>query len=239
MNIRLNFVNSAQFALTAAPRRRSLSSLKDYLMSAIKLTFRNNAQDITNTDVVLFQKNTDASVNHDVIAWKVIRQCAIGDVNSFPYPLTQQLSIVDPWGRYSALQDAGNGDVFSVGEPADQGGTVLTRTRERGNPNMITVRNDLAVGSIDIVMYKDGRQLSFKMGVAPGEESVFEMSPYIYIGTCAGVDEGDILDADTVSSSFTKLSLLGLKSADINMSGGGSGTRAAPLVFALANQKYA
>lgn len=207
-------------------------------MSSIKLTFRNNSQDVKNTDIVMFQKNTDATVNEEVIAWKVIQNCGIGDFNPFAYPMTQQVSIVDAWGNYSPTQDANNGDVFAVTDAGGVTGTVLTRTRERGNPNMITVRNDLAMGSISIAVYKDGRQISKKDGVSPGEESVFELLPYLYIGTCSDLEEGEVMDSDTVARSLTKLSLLGLKSADINMTGGGTGQLATPFVFALGAQKY-
>ncbi|HXA47968.1 MAG TPA: hypothetical protein VNW52_10090 [Burkholderiaceae bacterium] len=207
-------------------------------MSAIKLTFRNNSQDVKNNDVVMFQKNTGASVNDDAIAWKVIHNCAVGDFNPFDYPMTQQVSVVDSWGNYSALQDANNGDVFSVTNANGLTGTVLTKTRETGDLNMITVRNDLTTGSIDVVVYKDDRQIAQKTGVSPGDESVFELLPYLYIGTCSDVVEGDVMDSDTVQSCLTKLNLLGLKSSDIKMTGGGTGTTATAFVFALDKQKY-
>ena len=207
-------------------------------MSSIKLTFRNQSQDVKNTDIVLFQKNTGASVNEDAIAWKVIQNCGIGDFNPFQYPMTQQVSIIDSWGNYSPLQDANNGDVFSVTDARGLTGTILTKTREVGDPNMITVRNDLAVGSIDIAIYKEGRQLALKTGVSPADESIFELLPYLYVGTCSDIEEGDVMDSDTVQAVLTKLSLLGLKSSDIVMTGGGTGKLATAFNFQLANQKY-
>jgi hypothetical protein len=206
-------------------------------MSSIKLTFRNKSQDTKNSSVVLFQQDTGASVNDTAIAWKVIQNCGIGDFNPFDYPMTQQVSVIDAWGNYSPLLDANNGDVFSVTDAGGKTGTVLSKTRETGDPNMITVRNDLAIGSIDIAIYKDDRQLARKTGVSPGEESVFELLPYLYIGTCVDVEEGDVMDSDTVPSVLTKLSLLGLKSADIVMSGGGVGPKATPFVFQLDKEK--
>ncbi|KAF3998257.1 hypothetical protein [Glaciimonas immobilis] len=207
-------------------------------MSSIKLTFYNKSQDVKNNNIVMFQKNTGASVNESVIAWKVIENCGIGDFNPFDYPLTQQVSVIDLWGNYSPLQDANNGDVFSVTDAKGLTGTILSKTREIGDPNMVTVRNDLAIGSIDIAIYKDSRQLSLKSGVTPGDESLFELLPYLFIGTCVDVVEGDVMDSDTVQGSLTKLSLLGLKSADISMTGGGTGQLATAFVFTLDSQKY-
>lgn len=207
-------------------------------MSKIKLTFRNASQDVKNTDIVLFQKSIGASVNEDSIAWKVIQNCSIGDFNPFDFPMTQQVSIIDAWGNYSPLQEANNGDVFAVTDTNGLTGTVLSKTRDKGDPNMITVRNDLAKGSIDIVIYKDDRQLALKNGVSPGGESVFELLPHLYVGTCSDIEEGDVMDSDTVQSTLTKISLLGLKSADIVMSGGGTGRNATAFNFELKNEKY-
>lgn len=209
-------------------------------MSSIKLTFRNKSNDVDNTDIVMFQRLPDASVNEDAIAWKVIQNCSIGDFNPFLFPMTQQVTVVDAWGNYMPTQDANNGDVFSVAASAngDKGSHVLVKTRERGDPNMITVRNDLAKGSIDIVVYKDERRIAMKTGVTPGEESVFELQPYLYIGTCSQVDEDDVMNSDTIQGTPTKLSLLGLKSADIEMTGGGTGRDAVPFAFTLKNQRY-
>lgn len=206
-------------------------------MSSIKLTFRNKSQDTKNSSIVMFQQDTGATVDDTAIAWKVIQNCGIGDFNPFDYPMTQQVSVIDAWGNYSPLQDANNGDVFSVTDAGGKTGTILTKTRETGDPNMITVRNDLSVGSIDIAVYKDDRALALKTGVSPGEESVFELLPYLYIGTCSDVEEGDVMDSDTVPSVLTKLSLLGLKSADIVMTGGGVGPKATPFVFQLDKEK--
>lgn len=207
-------------------------------MSSIKLKFRNASQDVKNTNVVLFQRNTGASTNDNAIAWKVIQNCGVGDFNPFEYPMTQQVSVIDAWGNYSPLLDANNGDVFSVTDAGGRTGTILTKTREIGDPNMITVRNDLPTGSIDIAIYKDNRQLALKNGVSPGDESIFELLPFLYIGTCTDVEEGDVMDSDTVQSNLTRLSLLGLRSADIVLTGGGTGPLATQFVFALSNQKY-
>lgn len=206
-------------------------------MSSIKLTFRNKSQDTENSSVVLFQQDTGANVNDTAIAWKVIQNCGIGDFNSFDYPMTQLVTVIDAWGNYSPLLDANCGDVFSVTDVGGKTGTVLSKSRETGDPNMVTVRNDQAIGSIDVAIYKDDRQLARKTGVSPGEESVFELLPYLYIGTCVDVEEGDVMDSDTVPRVLTKLSLLGLKSADIVMSGGGAGPNATPFVFQLDNEE--
>lgn len=207
-------------------------------MSAIKLVFRNNSQQGTNNDIVLFQKNANANVNEDAIAWKVISNCGVNDFNPFDYPMTQQVCIVDAWGNYSPLLDANNGDVFAVTDVGGRTGSVLSKTRDIGDPNMITVRNDLPIGAVDIVIYKDDRQLARKTGVTPGEESVFELQPYLFIGTCSDIVEGDVMDSDTVQSCLTRLNLLGLRSADVTMSGGGTGRTATAYVFGLDKQRY-
>lgn len=95
----------------------------------------------------MFQQDTGASFNDNAIAWKVIQNCGIGDFNPFAYPMMQQVSVIDAWGNYSPLLDANNGDVFAFIDVGGKTGSTLTKTREIGDPNMITVRNDLAFGS--------------------------------------------------------------------------------------------
>ncbi|MBE7608294.1 hypothetical protein G6O43_25620, partial [Salmonella enterica subsp. enterica serovar 4:-:1,2] len=55
------------------------------------------------------------------------------------------------------------------------------------------------------------------------------------VGAAAAVSEGQALDPETLSNVKTELSLLGLASADIVMSGGGGDVVATPFRFSLQN----
>lgn len=58
------------------------------------------------------------------------------------------------------------------------------------------------------------------------------------MGTCVDVEECDVMDSGAVASITTKLNLLGFKSADIVITGGGVGPKATPFVFQLENEKF-
>jgi hypothetical protein len=128
--------------------------------------------------------------------------------------------------------------VFVVTNAGGNPGALLTKMREVGDPNMVTVLNELQVGAIDIAVFKDDRQIALRTGISPGAESTFEVMPYLYIGTCVDVEEGDVMNLDTISGDRCKLNLLGVKSADIVMSGGGAGPNATAFVFRLDSQRY-
>jgi hypothetical protein len=61
---------------------------------------------------------------------------------------------------------------------------------------------------------------------------MFEVLPYLHVADGSGLVEGELIDA-TVVRAATRISLLGLKSADLVW----TATAAAP-VFQLANQRF-
>lgn len=208
-------------------------------MKTIKLIFRNDAQPGVQHDVVLFQRNSAASIDDDVVAWKLIPQCDEGATYPFDYQLEQQVGIIDAWGNHTPLLHANGGDVFSVSDERGMTGTLLKPVCERGHPHVVAVRNDLDVGAISVIVYKDGRPLFKKNRVEPGELALFELKPELYVGACAHIEEGEVMNARIASAMQTKLDLMGLSSADIVMTGGGGGgvgRPARPLVFSLENQ---
>jgi hypothetical protein len=71
--------------------------------------------------------------------------------------------------------------------------------------------------------------------VAPQQEAVYEFQPTIWIGVASEVEEGATMASAIVTSTNTELSLLGIASADIVMTGGGPGQEATALQFNLDN----
>jgi hypothetical protein len=71
--------------------------------------------------------------------------------------------------------------------------------------------------------------------VAPQQEAVYEFKPMIWIGVASEVEEGATMASAIVSSTNTELSLLGIASADIVMTGGGPGENPRPFQFTLDN----
>ncbi len=49
----------------------------------VKLNFVNRSNDVSNSSVVIFQKNVATDFDKTTVAWKVIENCGIGDHHPF------------------------------------------------------------------------------------------------------------------------------------------------------------
>ena len=69
----------------------------------------------------------------------------------------------------------------------------------------------------------------------PWQKAVFEFKPTIWIGVASQVVQGQVMNSAIISNINTELSLLGIASADIVMTGGGPGANSTPFAFNLEN----
>lgn len=203
----------------------------------IKLNFINDSNDVNNSEVVIFAKNTATDFDETAIAWLVIRNCGHGDNHPFTYPMGFQVGASDSWGNYTPLLVANNGQQFSM--VLSPSGDVLQYSGPAASASEIEVRNGLQKGAINAGIYKSGKLYAWVTGIAPQQKAVFAFKPTLWIGVASQVEEGETMNSAIVSSIDTELSLLGIASADIVMTGGGAGPDAAPFVFTLANVIYA
>jgi hypothetical protein len=81
--------------------------------------------------------------------------------------------------------------------------------------------------------------IAMKTDIAPQQKAIFQFKPTIWIGVVPQVQTGDLMNQAIISQINTELSLLGVISADLIMTGGGSGTTARPYQFKLADIIYA
>ena len=199
----------------------------------VQLNFVNNSNDTNNSEVVVFQKNTATSFDELAVAWTVIKYCGPGDNHPFTFPMGMQVGASDSWGNYTPQLDAQNGQLFlmsltSTGDRLVAAGSG-TRSKE------VQVLNNLPKGAINASIYKDGRLLATKTSIAPQQKAVFEFKPTIWIGVVSQIVQGQVMNSAIISTINTELSLLGIASADIVMTGGGGGASAKPFDFNLEN----
>lgn len=199
----------------------------------IKLNFINNSNDLNNSKIVIFQKNVASGVPESAVAWKVITNCGPGDNHPFVFPTTMQVSANDSYGNYTPQIDACPGDLFAVLQ-AGSGNRIHHEGRATA-PTEVHVRNNLVKGAIGVNIHKAHRLLATKVPMSPGQTAVFKFAPALWIGPVSQVSEGRVMNAAIVSSINTELSLLGIASADIVMTGGSAGASALPLTFTLGN----
>ncbi len=202
----------------------------------IQLTFRNQSKS-SNTNVVIYQQNMASRAGNFAVAWQVITNST--PRSSFPFAFSLNLTVgaTDGFGNATPMLPANSGQLFSVAQTTS--GNVLALTGPTVNKASIQVRNNLQIGNINANLYRNGNLLATKIGIAPGQKAVFQFVPTLWIGLMPQVIQGEIINAAILQSVNTQLALTGLASADIIMTGGGTGTTAQPIKFTLANTKQA
>lgn len=199
----------------------------------IKLNFIDRSNDPNNSDIVFYQKNVATDYDSLSVAWKVIRNCGQGCNHPFTYPMEMEVSAQDSWGNYTPRLKAYNGQLFHVNEAAS--GNELSYKGPGTSAKEVQVQNDLVRGAISACIYKDGRLLAIKTAIAPAQKAVFQFKPTLFASVVSQIEEGAVMDSAIMSSVNTELSLLGVASADIVLTGGGPGANATTFQFSLEN----
>ncbi len=200
----------------------------------ITLTLINHSSDANNSQVVIFQRNVATNFDEIAVAWKVIEFTGKGDSHRFEFPLANSAVAIDAAsGDTVKPVPVSNGTLLSAVDAHD--GVALQPSGTATSAREIQVLNQRTRGSIDTQIYKDGRLLAIKSSVAPGQKAVFQFKPTIWVGVVTDVQAGEVLDSAILSQVNTELSLMGIVSADIVMTGGGPGPNTKPFSFTLQN----
>lgn len=204
----------------------------------VNLTYYNKSNDKNNSKIVIFQKNVNTDFDELAVAWRVIENCGHGDRHPFYVPFGLSVDGKDSYGNYTPNLAAENGTVYEIA--MDASGHVLREATDQSGRSgkEVQVKNSLDRGAVDANCYKDGKLLAKKTSVAPGQKAVFQFQPVIYMGVVSQVTEGEVMNSAIISSINTKFSLLGIKSADIILTGGGPGKGSTPFEFSMENVKY-
>lgn len=200
---------------------------------AVKLNFINQSNDLNNSQIVIFQKNVSTDFDELAVAWKVIQYCGQGDNHPFTFPIALSVGASDSYGNYTPQLKASNGDLYKMALTAS--GNQLVAGGPGTSAKEVQVLNSLPKGAITASCYKDGRLLATKTSVAPQQKAVFQFKPTIWIGVVSQVEEGEVMNSAIISAVNTEISLLGIASADIVLTGGGPGPNSQPFAFNLDN----
>lgn len=199
----------------------------------IRLNFINRSNDVNNSSVVIFQKNVATDFEEMAVAWTVIQNCGQGWNHPFTYTMDFSVGAGDSWGNHAPPITALPGQKFQVQSTAS--GDQLVEAGAATSPEEVEIFNALSQGAINANIYRAGRLAATRTSVAPQQKAVFEFKPTIWVGVVSQVEQGALMNAAIISSINTEISLLGIASADIVMTGGGAGPNAQPFRFDLAN----
>lgn len=197
----------------------------------VKLNFIDNSNDTNNSEIVVFQKNIASDFDELAVAWLVIKNCGRGANHPFTVPMAMQVSASDSYGNFTPQLQAQSGQLFQM--VLAPSGDELELAGCSTCPQEVQVRNSLAMGAINAYTYKAGKLLAIKNAIAPEQKAAFEFKPSIWIGVVSQIDQGQVMNSAITSDINTEISLMGIASADIVMTGGGSSSRS--FVFNLEN----
>jgi len=199
----------------------------------IQLNFINNSNDANNSEIVIFQKNVATDFDELSVAWQVIKYCGQGDNHPFTFPTTMEVGASDSYGNFTPKLPAQHGQKFQMSLTSS--GDKLVPAGAATSANELHVLNNLSVGAINAGIYKAGKLLAVKTSIAPQQKAAFQFKPTIWIGVASQVVQGQVMNSAIISNINTQLSLLGIASADIVMTGGGPGASSTAFQFNLEN----
>ena len=203
----------------------------------VQLNFINNSRSENNDEVVIYQKNVAFSFDELAVAWKVIRYCGYGDNHPFTFSIGMQIDACDSWGNFTARLNASNGRFYEVALTSS--GDTLRDYGPATSPGEIQCLNNLQRGAVNAHIYRSGLLLAKKTGIAPRGTAVFEFEPTIWLGVVSQVVQGEVMNSAIIANANTEISLIGIASADIVMTGGGPGPSSTPYQFNLENVVFA
>ena len=200
----------------------------------IKLRLVNQSHDVNNSEVVIFQKNVAETFDELAIAWRVIKNLGFQDYHPFTYPMNFTIGAGDAWGNFTPDLQASVSQRWEM--VRDNTGDVLKLSSTPAkSPEEVELYNGLKQGAISARIYRDGKLLAHKTNVSPAQKAVFKFLPKIFIGVVSQIEESDVMDSAILSNINTEINLLGVRNADIIMTGGGGGPDATEFQFNLTN----
>ncbi|MEM0998134.1 MAG: hypothetical protein AAGN35_13685 [Bacteroidota bacterium] len=204
--------------------------------TTVHLRLVNESNDRNNTEYVIFQKSVATSFDSLAVAWRVVRFLGTSNYHPFTYSYDLEVGASDSFGNHTPSMDAAAGQRYSM--VLTDSGNELQMGGSAASPKDVEVFNGLPSGAINANCYRDGRLLSTKTSIAPAQKAVFQFKPTIFIGAASQIVEGEVLNSAILTDINTQISLIGIASADIVITGGGPGVGSQAFNFRLENVKF-
>lgn len=192
-----------------------------------------NNSNSNNVPVVLFQKNQASAFPNDAVAWIYVPSLPQTGSHSFDFQNSVVISYFDNFGNFGTTYTASPGGKFIVTDSPS--GPVLLPFGSSASMQTIELENTQSTGDITGILYRTGKVVAQEGEIAPSEIGSFQMGLTLWVGVASELTEGELMGSAVVSSINTEISLLGIQSADIIMTGGGAGPSATPFSFSLSN----
>jgi len=195
-----------------------------------RLTFENQSLDVSQTEIVLFQRDRRHRQELPVV-WKVIRRCGTQCTHPFRFPTAVDLEVYDAWGNRIAHRPLRPRMHLWI-KPNARGGSKLSN--EPSSHGQIGFTNSLPQGALEVFLSRDGRAVTPRRTLAPGLSTLFDLDLKLHFVPWDGLSVGDPVPPEALISGRgpdNVVDLLGVSSARILMLGGGCGALAQRLRF--------
>lgn len=193
----------------------------------IYLRYVNQSNTVGPTDIITFQKNVAVDFGANSVAWRII-SLSQNESENTTYDRRLQLGYDDPEDITTVNASAGN--LYGL-----DNGIYYAGSASSGSEIQTINTNDY---SVDVKIYRSGKLL-YVQSAEDNETSEFRFNPTIWVGVVSEITEGSVIDEVVMAEINTEISFLGIKSADIVMTGGGVGPSATPYSFSLQNIVFA
>lgn len=203
----------------------SLPTIPD--TNSITLNFMNKTS-TPSINVVLLQKNINVAET-TAMAWTTIPFSNIGDNVKINYSPNLQIQFVSQSGNISEKITAAAGNKFLA-----SGTNTIALNGNAGLPSDIELENTTG-STIAILIYRNGKVIYRKDSITNGQTVVVELKPTFFADINKDISQGEIIEAGDLANFNTEISLIGIASSDVIVSGGGTD----PYQFSLDNVVFA
>ena len=197
--------------------------------NGISLQLINKSDNANGLTVLIFQRNATLGHDETVVAWRVVRDLPQDGRDSFFFSDDLSVSASDSWGNFTPQFPVRPGQAYQM-VLSVSGDVLQLYSPGASNPSEIDVRNGLSDGAINAQLYRSKELLATKTAIAPGQKASFAFQPTLFFGVVAQMEPGEIIPPSTLPE-LTEISLRGVQSADIVITGGAG----APYMFTLQN----
>ncbi len=204
------------------------------MSDSVKLTFINKSTDLNNSAIVIYQQNVAPGASAPDIAWHVLRDGPGTLPFSIDIPAEYEVGVREHSGAYSRRLRANAGDMYDLAE--NESGYAMAKAAGGTTPEAgVVVRSKLPRTAKDVCVFRGGKMVALQTGLGYQQKAAFRFDPKIFVAIAPDATEGMAIDKTTVPGESTELSLAGIASADVVITGGGEGPDAEPVRIMLEN----
>lgn len=192
----------------------------------IRLRVINNSSN-NDLNVLLFQKNQAVDFATSAVAWTVLSNLDISQNRTVIFGSELRMG-------YKKIDTLSETIVCTPGQQiiANEDFTMGYNGSSDNVNEIEIISNVFTLAAITGRLHRSNRLLMQSDLLDNGSIGYFGIRPTLWIGVVTGVNQGDIIGEEILTQINTELSLLGIASADIVISGG---TEATPYNFTLQN----